>query len=74
MATRFDPENCDALCSTCHPIWEDDKNGGYKNFKVAQLGEEAFAALERRARSIIKFGKWEIDRKWQELCAVNQLG
>src|SRR3954453_9512536 len=58
-ATRLDLDNCDALCSFCHLIWEDDKEGAYKAFKRQQLGEEGFVALERRARSTIKFGEWE---------------
>ena len=72
-ATRFDPDNCDSLCSFCHSIWEDDKQGAYWGFKRAQLGDERFDALEARARSIIKFGQWEIDRKYEELSALQQL-
>jgi hypothetical protein len=66
-ATRFDPLNCDALCSECHPIWEADKNGAYRAFKLRQLGTKAFADLERRARSTIKFGAYEQAQKLKEL-------
>jgi hypothetical protein len=45
-ATRYDEENCDALCSFCQ-LWEDDKQGEYKVFKIRQLGQERFDALER---------------------------
>ena len=50
-ATRYDPENCDALCwLPCHYTWEHQKNGDYMNFKIKQLGQERYDALEKRAR------------------------
>jgi hypothetical protein len=66
-ATRYSFDNCDAVCWQCHPIWEADKNGDYKLFKIEQLGREAYEALERRARSIIRFGTWEQAQKLKEL-------
>lgn len=54
-ATRYDPENCDTLCwLPCHYEWEHEKHGDYREFKLKQLGEEKYKALEKRARSIVK--------------------
>lgn len=53
-ATRYDPENCDALCWACHygnaQGWERAKQGEYRDFKLSQLGEEGYLALEKRAK------------------------
>jgi hypothetical protein len=51
--TRFDPENCDTLCYGCHygdryHGWEYSKQGEYRDFKIKQLGEEAYKKLEER--------------------------
>ena len=52
--TRFDPENCDALCYHCHKTWEHEKQGEYMVFKIKQLGKERYDALEERAQISIK--------------------
>ncbi|TXH40872.1 MAG: hypothetical protein E6Q97_38865 [Desulfurellales bacterium] len=66
--TRFDPENCDSLCSACH-LKYGDKNrketvfvdgmpvtgdGIYRQWKINRLGKEAFDRLEVRAHSYHK--------------------
>lgn len=66
-ATRYDPENCDALCYGCHALWEANKQGEYRDFKIKQLGKKGYNALERRARSTIKFGEFEMKVKLKEL-------
>lgn len=57
--TRYDPENCDTLCATCHYwgssergiiAWEEEKQGAYRRFKIEQLGQEKYDALEARAQ------------------------
>lgn len=53
-ATRYDPENCDAACAGCHFRNEGNKQGLYRDLKIAQLGEEGYRGLERRARSTMK--------------------
>lgn len=52
--TRFDPENCDAVCwMPCHKyIWEKEKQGQYRDFKLNQLGVARYQAMEARARGI----------------------
>lgn len=58
---RFDPENCDALCATCHYWgdgkrgiipWEEEKQGEYMDFKIKQLGQERYDALRVRAQTL----------------------
>lgn len=57
-ATRYDPDNCDALCYACHygnvRGWEYNKQGEYREFKINQLGEGRYKALEVKAKSTVK--------------------
>lgn len=53
-ATRYDPENCDGICGGCHMRHEGNKHGLYRTLKLKQLGKARYAALERRAASIMK--------------------
>jgi len=55
MGTRWDEKNCAALCYGCHRRWEGDKQGEYRDFMVARLGQEEYDRLEIRARSVTKF-------------------
>jgi hypothetical protein len=53
--TRFDPENCDALCKYCHDLWgHGDGRDLYREFKIKQLGEAGFKALMVRAHTYYK--------------------
>ncbi len=52
--TRFDSENCDALCYGCHARWEGNKQGDYRDFKIKQLGIIGYKNLEMRARMTAK--------------------
>lgn len=52
--TRFDPENCIALCQDCHSLWENLKNDTYQQFMLDWLGKERYDALEKRARTFMK--------------------
>lgn len=45
---RFDPDNCIALGPRCHQLWEDDKQGRYREFMIRWLGDKKFKALEKR--------------------------
>ena len=53
-ATRYDPENADGICGGCHMRHEGQKQGLYREKKIAQLGQERYDALEKRARGIMK--------------------
>lgn len=50
-ATRYDPLNCDYTCGGCHMRNEGNKQGLYRELKLAQLGKRQYDALEKRARS-----------------------
>ena len=52
---RFHPKNCIALCYRCHYGdyqygWEYDKQGKYREFMVAWLGQDEYDALEKEYR------------------------
>ena len=51
-ATRFDPDNCCALCSWCHTFdrdsWQEDRLGEYKEFMIAKLGVEGYNKLKEK--------------------------
>lgn len=53
--TRFDPDNCDALCYGCHKLWgHGDGRGDYIEFKQRQLGMDGYKALQIRAHTYRK--------------------
>lgn len=54
LATRYDLENCDALCGACHRFWGSDNRENYRTFKIRQLGQTRFDALQVRANTIVK--------------------
>jgi 5-methylcytosine-specific restriction endonuclease McrA len=56
-ATRFDPNNCVALCYGCHQYFEQRKNAEYADWMKERIGEGEFEALTRRANSYIKYDK-----------------
>jgi len=54
-ATRFEPDNADALCFGCHRIWgHGDGRDEYKAFKIKQLGEKRFKTLMLQANAFQK--------------------
>lgn len=55
-ATRWDPENLDTLCVSCHQEWEKQTKPGqsYHTWKRARMGVEAFEALAKKAQTIVK--------------------
>ena len=68
--TRYDEENCDALCYGCHQYW-DGKVGGqkgrdeYKAFKVKQIGQKGFDALIRRSNEYVNKRKLR-EQVWEK--------
>lgn len=64
--TRFDAENAEYLCFTCHCRVEGNKQGEYRTYKLKKLGEEKYNALEIRARGTGKYGEYE-KKKLQEI-------
>lgn len=53
-STRFEPDNCDALCYGCHHIWEKDEREEYREFKINQLGQKRFDSLRLQAHQYHK--------------------
>ena len=52
-ATRFDPDNCDALCWECHEEFHAHPEA-HKAWKLFRLGPERFEALQVRKRQVVK--------------------
>lgn len=48
-STRFDPDNCDALCFGCHNYWGSNDKEGYRDYLIAKLGEDGFRNLKIKA-------------------------
>lgn len=53
-STRFDPQNCDALCGPCHSRWEATDREDYRDFKINQLGADGFALLRLKSNQRCK--------------------
>ncbi len=53
-STRYDPDNCVAVCwMPCHKYhWEKEKQGDYRKFMIERLGEEKYKELEIKSRKI----------------------
>lgn len=51
--TRYDPDNCDAVCVPCHFFVENDSQGQktLEEWKEKQLGEQRYKALLIRANT-----------------------
>ena len=47
--TRYDVENCDALCAGCHQFWESSDREAYTEFKKKHLGENGYKILRMRS-------------------------
>lgn len=51
-STRFDPDNCCAVCVFCHTFdkdnWENDRLGEYEAFMINKLGQKGFDDLKAK--------------------------
>ena len=52
-SVRFDPENTDCLCFSCHQYFEEMPND-YREWKRVRIGEKAYKLLDFRAHQIGK--------------------
>lgn len=50
-STRFDLENVDTLCPSCHILWGSRDREDYRNFKINQLGQNRFNLLLIRSKT-----------------------
>lgn len=65
MATRYHPDNCDAACYGCHFFHlEKQKQGVYRTYKLQQLGQQRYDALESLATAREKLTTAQL----QEMC------
>lgn len=67
-SVRWDPENCDGICSRHHQFLEGRKNAEYLWWKKKQLGSEKFTALRNR---YVKIKQWSQLEKVKLLEALN---
>ena len=44
-STRFEPDNCVALCFGCHQYFDETNREDYRDFKLKQLGTRRFNSL-----------------------------
>jgi hypothetical protein len=66
--SRFDPDNCVALCSKCHGEFEIDKKGAYRDFMIGRIGLRRVMELDKkiymkRRDAINEFGRWYEEEK-----------
>lgn len=57
-ATRFDPENCIALCHGCHRYWDTKNKAEYEQFKKDQLGDKFDLLIQRKNQKGIPKSQW----------------
>lgn len=50
-AVRFDDDNCDVLCATCHYLFENAKQYEYREWKLKKLGKARHDALWHKANN-----------------------
>lgn len=69
-STRFDGENAEYLCFTCHMKNEGNKQGEYRTYKIKTLGEKGYEQLEQRTNQFGKYGEYE-KKKLQEILKLD---
>lgn len=52
--TRYDPQNCDAICPKCHWQYERRKQFEYKDKKLLQMGFPLYEGLVERSKKFVK--------------------
>ena len=52
--TRFEPDNCIALCFHCHNYFDEIDKAAYHDFKIKQLGQERFDSLRLQSNTYCK--------------------
>jgi hypothetical protein len=57
-STRYNFDNCIALCVSCHTLnrdnWEADRKGEYRAFMIKRLGKKGFKELEIKHNKRVK--------------------
>lgn len=70
-ATRFDPDNCSAVCYGCHVMWGSTDREAYRVAMIRKLGENRYKALIARSNSYKKKDRRLEAIKWR--AAYNDL-
>mgnify|MGYP004458241523 FL=1 len=65
--TRYDEENCDALCMACHTGANSISHDEYVNFKKNQLGDRKYAELIQRGQTIVKQRDYKTPEFYEKL-------
>ncbi len=52
--TRFEPDNCIALCYKCHNYFDEIDKAAYYEFKIKQLGQDRFDSLRLQSNTYCK--------------------
>ena len=65
--TRFEPDNCMALCYGHHKrLGHGDGREEYKRIMIRKLGEKRFKSLDMQAHTPAKDFDWKLERvKWR---------
>jgi hypothetical protein len=63
--TRFEPDNCDAMCFGCHQFFTSNP-ADYASWKIKQLGQKGYDLLMLRAYTYKKKDRKMEVIKWSE--------
>lgn len=59
--TRYVFDNIDPLCWGCHSgVWEHNKQGEYRTYKINQLGQARYDELERMSNMIANWTEFQL--------------
>lgn len=65
---RFNPQNADYLCFSCHLRVEGNKQGEYRTYKLKQLGCEVYDEMEKNHyQKTKKYGEFEKNKLYEIL-------
>lgn len=59
-STRWDENNCEALCHGCHSYFEDRKQTDYRDWKIERHGLSLVEEVEFKSRQLFKPHKDEL--------------
>jgi len=71
-STRFDPDNCSAVCYPCHVLWGSRDREAYRQEMIRKLGQDGYKALVERSNAYKKkdrklsYAVWK--KEYQDLC------
>lgn len=60
-STRYELDNCIALCHGCHGIWGSKDREDYRQHMIDWLGEDRFYEITRQSKAPRNWKVWEKD-------------